>query len=395
MPQAPTLVTGGLRTDLVLSNKIPIDMDEDIRFEETGSFRFELMTRMANEMDIRANMKTEWLEHPVYPNVINTTGASGGNTIPVDNPGFAHRDQIIYNTVTNETYLMNEDIGGGSTGGSITVLNHSGSGSITTATVAGQRLIILPEAHAEGEGVPPAFTSKPVPKFTYIQQSDETVKYTDLARNHQEYGLSQYLGDLRQKWITRKRGINLSLLISNQQLDTTSASSRRRYTAQGIREAIVTNQIDLSGPGGSGQLDLAVIGALLDVTTRVSSSSETKIGFASQNAMTSISALPNSAIRTTVDEMIWGKKLTVLRTPFGDLAFDHDRALTDQYGLADVFLIIDMATMIRLQMRGLPQQLIMNMGDRSDIHNTTSAFTGTWGIKVIREYLNAWVEGIQ
>ena len=389
-----TLVQQALLTSLVLAAKIPVDMDELIAFEETGTHRFELMTRMANKIDVRPNFKTEWLEHPVYPNVMITTGASGGTTIPVDNPGYAHTDQTIYNMDTDEQYLMNEDIGGGSTAGSITVVNHTGSGSITTATVAGQRLVILPESHAEGEAIPDPFTSKAVTKFTYIMQSTETLKYSDRAQHQNEYGLMQYLGDLKQKHITRQRGKNLSLLISKQVLDITSASGPRRYTSQGLREAVVTNKIDLSGPGGSGQLNLSVIGALLDVTTRATSSSATKVGFAGQNAMTSLSALANDAVRTTVHETLWGKKLMAVRTPFGDLAFDHDRALTDQYGLADVFIISDMKTMVRLQAQGLPERMIFNTGNASDIHNVTTALTGTWGLKVKWEYLNAWINGI-
>lgn len=388
-----TLVQTGLLTSLVLAEKIPIDMDRLIAFEETGTHRFELMTRMANKIDVRPNFKTEWLEHPVYPNVMIVTASSSGTTVAVDNPGYAHTDQTIYNQDTGEQYLMNEDIGGTGTAGSITVVNHSGSGSITTTASVGDRLVILPESHAEGEAIPAPFTSKPVTKFTFIMQSDETLKYSDRAQNQDEYGLMQYLGDLKQKHITRQRGKNLSLLMSKQVLDTTSGAGRR-YTSQGLREAVVTNKIDLSGPGGSGQLNLAVIGALLDVTTRTTSSSLTKVGFAGQNAMTSLSALANDAIRTTVQETIWGKKLMAVRTPFGDLAFDHDRALTDQYGLADVFIISDMKTMIRLQARGLPEKLMFNTGNASDIHNVTSAFTGTWGLKVKWEYLNAWINGI-
>ena len=389
------LQTGAVRIDTILAAKIPVDMDENIRFQETSGHRFELMTRLAKPMDIRGNMKTEWLEHEVYPNTMLTTGASGGTTVPVDRPELAHRDQLIQNMTTGEIYLMNEDIGGTGTSGSITVVAHTGSGSIGTATVAGQLLIIHPEVHAEGEAVPPAFTSKPETKFTYIQQSDETCKATDLAQNGNEYGLNQFKIDMQQKWLTRKRGINLSLLISKPMREILSASGPRRHSAGGLRNAITTNKIDLSGPGGSGAIDIPLLGELLRVTTLNTSSSDTKVAYAGQNAIASLSAIPVSQILTSVSETVWGKKLTSVITPFGNLAFDHDRSLTDQYGLGDVFIITDPKSLNRLEYRGSPQRMIMNLNGNTDYHNMTNLFTGTWGLKVTQEYLNAWVYGIQ
>lgn len=389
------LQTAAVRTDTIQGFKIPVDMDENIRFQETSGHRFELMTRMARPVDIRGNMQTNWMEHEVYPNTMRTTGASAGTTVPVDRPELAHQRQLIQNMTTGEIYLMNESIGGGALAGNITVLNHSGAGAITTPTAAGQLLIIHPEAHAEGEAVPPAFTSKPEEKFTYIQQSDETVKVTDLAQHNDEYGMRQYKIDMKQKWLTRKRGINLSLLISKPMRETVSAGGPRRHTAGGLRDSITTNKIDLSGPGGSGIIDLPLLGELLRYTTINTSSSTTKVAYAGQNAIASLSAIPVSSIMTSVTESVWGKKLTSVITPFGDLAFDHDRALTDTYGLGDVFIITDPKTLNRLEFRGSPQRMLMNINGTTDFHNLVNLFTGTWGLKVTQEYLNAWVYGIQ
>ncbi len=389
------LQTGAVRIDTIQGFKIPVDMDENIRFQETSGHRFELMTRLARPMDIRGNMKTEWMEHEIYPNTMLTTGVGSTTTVPVDRPELAHTDQLIHNMITDEIYLMNEPIGGGSLAGSITVVNHAGEGNIDTPTVAGQLLIIHPEVHAEGEAVPPAFTSKPITKFTYIQQSDETVKVTDLAQNNDEYGMRQFKIDMKQKWLTRKRGINLSLLISKPMREIASASGPRRHTSQGLRDAITTNKIDLSGPGGSGQIDLALLSELLRYTTINTSSSPTKVAYAGQNAIASLSAIPVSQILTSVTESVWGKKLTSVITPNGDLAFDHDRSLTDQYGLADVFIITDPKTLNRLEFRGSPQRMFMNLNGTTDFHNLVNLFTGTWGLKTTQEYLNAWVFGIQ
>jgi len=389
------LQTGATRIDTIQGFKIPVDMDENIRFQETSGHRFELMTRLARPMDIRGNMKTDWMEHEIYPNTLKVTAASSAATIAVDRPELAHRDQLIQNMRTDEIYLMAEDIGGTGTAGSITIVNHTGSGSMTTAVAVGDILIIHPEAHAEGEDVPPAFTSKPEEKSTYMTQSDETVKVTDLAQGNDEYGMKQYKIDMKQKWLTRKRGINLSLLISKPMREIVSASGPRRHSPEGLRTATTTNKIDLSGPGGSGMIDLPLLGELVRYTTKNTSSSAVKVAYAGQNAIASLSAIPVSQILTSVTETVWGKKLTSVITPFGDLAFDHDRSLTDTYGLGDVFIVTDPKTLNRLQYKGSPQRMIMNIDGTTDFHNLVNLFTGTWGLKVTQEYLNAWVFGIQ
>lgn len=389
----PEVTTAAVLTSTVASQKIPVDMDEEIRFEETGSNRFELMTRMVRPIEIRGNMKTEWMEMALYPNVMQTTGVGNTTTVPVDHPEYAHRDQLVMNMTTGEIYLMNEDIGGTGTAGSITVVNHTGSGNITTATAAGQVLLILPEVHAEGEATPPAFSSKPDFFFTYLQQSDETVKVSDLAQNQDEYGMQQFKIDMKNKWLYRKRGVNLSLLISKPMREVTSASGPRRHTAQGLRDAITSHKLDVSSAGGS--LDLPLLGEYLRYTTDKSSSSETKICYAGQNAMAALSALPMNQIQTTVSETVWGKKLTSVITPFGTMSFTHDRVLTETYGLGDVFIITDPKSLIRLQYKGCPERMVLNVNGTTDFHNMTNLLTGTWGLKVVQEDLNAWVYGIR
>jgi len=388
----PTVQTAAVLTSTVASQKIPIEMDSEIPYEETGSYRFEYLTRKIRPAEIHGNTKVEWMEMSLYPNVLHCTGAGTTTTIPVDHPEYAHRDQGVFNTRTKELYLMNEDIGGTGTAGSITVVNHAGTGNITTATAAGDVLDITPEIHAEGEAIPPAFSAKPDFFSTYIQQSDETLKVSDLAMNQKEYGLKQYLVDRKQQWIYRKRGINLALLVNQHRRETASATVRR-HTSQGVENAITSNKIDCAFVPGT--LGMAMIGNLLQSTTRNGASSSTKIGIAGQNAMVTLSSLPMSAIQTSVSETVWGKRLTSLRTPFGDLSFDHDRSLTDEFGLADIFIILDPKSPIRLQYTGLPERMVMNVNGTTDFHNMTDLFTGTWGLKMLLEQLNAWVFGIR
>jgi len=388
----PELATGALRTDLVDSQKVPVHMDNYIHFEDESSYRFESLSRRFRDIEEVDNMRVDFMEYETYPIVMICSAAESGTTISVDHPEYAHRDQLIYNTRTNEFYLMNEDIGGTSSAGKLTVVNHAGTGNITTATAAGDRLLVTLEAHAEGEALPPAFTSKPRFKDTYLQQFDETLKYTDLSKGQGEYGEKQYLIDRKQKWIYHKRGLNLMLYLGQAMREVASASGPRRHTMRGLRDWTTTHRQNMAlVPGG---LTLTTLGVLIRECSEIGASSDSKIGMAGTNAMTSISDMPAAAIQTSVTEQVWGKKITSVITPFGPLSFAWDKTLSATNGLSDVFAIVDQKSIHRLRYRGQPERLVMNVSDASDFHNTQDLITGTAGMKIVLEMLNAWVYGI-
>lgn len=386
-----TVQTAAVKTSTVAAQKVPVYMDEKISFKEESAFRFESFTRRLRPVRSVNNMKVEFMEMDLYPIVMIGSAAESGTTISVNYPEYAHRDQMIYNTRTHETYLMNEDIGGASSAGKITVVNQSGSGSITTATAVGDIYLILPEAHAEGEPIPPAFTNKPDFLSTYLMQSDKTLKYTDLAKNQGEYGEQQYLIDRRQAWISWKQQMNLKLLLGGQVRETTSGDGRR-HMSRGFRDWVSTNKISMASVGG--ELSLTTIGMLMRETMTIGASSDMKVGIAGQNATISLSALPDSAIRTTVNETSWGKNIKTLVTPFGNLNIEYDKCLSDEFGLADNLIIMDPKSPHRLVYNNMAPKMVMNVTDASDYHNQQDLITGTWGLEVRLEELNAWVYGI-
>jgi hypothetical protein len=123
-------------------------------------------------------------------------------------------------------------------------------------------------------------------------------------------------------------------------------------------------------------------------------SSSTKIGVCGQNAWAGISALPAAAIRTTVNETEWGKKLKTLITPFGTLSIGYDPMLSAEYGMDDRFFVLDPSYIERLYMIGLETHLILNVENSIDIHNQIDVITGTDGIRLGLEELHAQAENI-
>ena len=382
----PTIVTGSLRSDQLLAAKVKVMMREKIDMLDSERFIFEYLSRQFRGMVNSTNTKYEFIEQRIHPLVMTVTAALGaGTAVTVDHAEYAHADQLIYNTRAGEWYLMTAD---GVAGGNLAVVNQqAGSGNIG-ATVVGDILQIGPEAHAEGEAIPTAYATQPTNLFTYIFQHDRTRGNTDIQKATGEYGEKQLLIDRKLFWVEEMRALNMQLYIAEQTREIVSAAPRRRHSMQGLRNWISTNYVDFNAVVGN--LTLASVGELMRRTMSHGASSATKVGIAGQNAVSAISAMPVNAIRTTVSETAWGKNLKTLVTPFGNLSFGYDQMLSAEYGMADIFAILDPAYIERLQISGLETHLLLNVQDSVDIHNQTDVITGTDGLRVGLEELHAW-----
>lgn len=385
-----TIATGLQRSDQLLAAKVKVFMRDKIDMLDSERFIFEYLSRQFRKMVNCTNTKYEFIEQRIYPlTMVCTAVSEPGVTIAVDHPEYAHRDQLIYNTRTGEWYLMNEDIGGTSTSGSITVVNQqAGTGNFVNATAIGDILQIGPETHAEGEALPLAYNVQPTNLYTYIFQHDRVRGNTDIQKATGEYGEKQLLIDRKLFWVEEMRALNMQLYISEQTREIASAAGPRRHAMQGLRNWINTNHIDYDAVPGN--LTLASVGELMRRTTMHGASSGTKVGIAGQNSISAISAMPAAAIHTTVSETAWGKNLKTLVTPFGNLSFGYDQMLSQEFGMADVFCILDPAYIERLQLKGLETHLMLNVEDSTDIHNQKDVITGTDGLRVGLEELHAW-----
>lgn len=391
----PEVLNEKLRVDLIASQKIPIFMDEMISEEDSTSFRLEYLMRMLNGSKSIPNMKFEWMEEAIYPNIMIAQGASSaGTSITVDHPEYAHQDNLIYNTRTNEIYLMNENTGGTTTAHKITVVNHAaGTGNFVTAVAEGDILIVLPEAHAEGEVVPQGYSSKPRFLYNYNMQIDTSAgPYTDIARGTKEYGEKQLLRNRKNKWIEHKQKKNLLLYLSKRNVEIVSAGGPRRYTIDGLRNSIQTNRVDFSNVGGG--FNMAAVAELIRSTTTKGNASKVKAGIAGQNAWLTLSSLPNNAIRTTQGEKSWGWVINKLITPFGDLALEYDPTLTEANGLADVMVMLDMKYVQLTHFADLADRMYLDVTEKRDIHNMEDIISGTVGLELKQQEFHAWGYGI-
>ena len=390
MPPQPTVVTGSVRTDLLLANKIPVEMDNHLHWTDSTKFFFEFLTRKMRPKSEKKNMKMEWMEVRPYPfNVTQTAiDAAAVTSINVSNPEYCHRDQLLYNPRTEEFVIVTEDIGGTAISGEVAIQGHSGTGGLVNATVVGDIWNICGEAHAEGEAIPPAYSTSPTRLFRYQMQRDRTRQNTDINRQQREYGTKQILVDRRLFWIEFKREWNFLLYFGREMREILTAAPARRHTMSGLEEQITTNRIDFSSvPGG---LTVESIGEMLRRTKY-----EDKIGICGQNAYASVSALPMAAIRTTVSETAWGKMLKTIVTGHGSIGIGYDPVLSAENGVADKFPILDAAHLERTRMGSLDDRMFLNVNLSNDIHNEQDVASGTCGLLVHLEEMHAWCHGIQ
>jgi len=391
----PVILNEKLRSDLVHSQKIPVHMDNYISFEDSSAYRFEaIMRKLGNDQGVN-NTKVEFMEMGVYPNkmVCSAIEDAGETSIAVDYPAYAHRDNLILNTRTGEIYLMAEDIGGTTNAGFIKVTAHSGSGGIVAATAVNDVLLILPEAHAEGEPVPDGYSMKPEFLSTYIMQSDMSCgPYTDIAEAQGEYGEKQIAINRKLKWIEWKQKKALAFYFGAEQRETTSASGPRRHTMRGLRNWYTTNRIDYSAVTGG--VSLSSIGELMRNVTMIGASSDSKLCMAGQNAMVTASALPATAIRTDINTEKWGWAIKTIVTTFGTLGLLYEPVFSSENGLADVMCVIDTKHTKMLHLNGLKDRMYLDVGSKRDIHNMEDVISGTFGLRVNHEKTGAWGYGI-
>lgn len=396
----PTMINGVFRAEMGLANDRPIDMEPVLHLLEPGrNANFEMILRKIGDKVSKTRMKFQWRRRDLTPNTVKITAvdAAGASAITVDNFGYIHRDQLLYNTRTNELYICNEDAGV-APNATVDVRSYShatpATAAIVSATAVGDVIVILPEAHAEGEDFPEAWATEDVEDYDYIMQIDRrSAEITDIAENEAEYD-TRGKRDLDNKlaMIELMRDINLLFYLSQTTRDTLSAGGARRHALGGMRQKITTNRLSLTGVNGA--LTTAFVGEILRKTKYQGVASQTKLALAGQAAIAAMSAWPVGSIQVSPREKAWGYDIKEIITPHGNLDVSYDPALTADNGLGDVMLIIDPAHVRQAYLQNMGLKILKKISNLSTTHKIVDGVTGTFGLQTLFEELHAWIEDI-
>lgn len=388
--------TGATRSDQGNQDSKVISMQAFAeRLDPTDAVLDVLMRQMNGGIESVGRMETKWRERElaVMSDAVTGAGAAlAATSIPVANPTAYHRDQIVFDPAGNDQFLVDEDVGGTAVAGHVKVRGKSGTGGITTALSAGAVLLIGPEAHAEGEAVPPAFANDEVTKQTYVFQTDETIQITDITNAEDVYGESEIASQRKDKMKESLKRLCMAYYLSRGGREIVSAGGARRHTMTGLFEYLEGQVTDASAlPGG---LTIQTLGAALRPTTIYGHSLAQKVLLAGQNMFEAICAMPLTALQANAGaSQKWGVTVKTLVTPYGELPIVHEPLFSAENGMADESVCLQRDKIKQIQLKGMPLRHITNTQDKRDVHNIEDIYTGTRGMKMSQVVLSRRITG--
>lgn len=394
MAELGDIIDVAARSDNINQNGLVIDMWDQTALLDPGTFPLVALTRMAGKkVKQTKRMKHEFRERRLRPNftsVLTAVTAANTTTLVVADPTYIKADMVLNIPSTGDQLGVASISGNDITVYSLT--GTTGSGNIPNAIAVGARVIIGPEAHAEGEEVPAVYSIDSTNRFNYVMQSDRRVAATDIEEEIQHYDTSeQRRMDQRQGWIEYHRDMNILGYVGKNTREVTSASGPRRHVCSGMFEQFTENVVDVSDGAGFTIDTLAAI--LADTTPHVSSGM--KVGLFGTNGWSQISAWPRNFLRETPGEKKrWGISLSSIITGYGTIAVGYDPQLNEDLGLADRAVIMDLSKISRLQLGGMAPKLIKGVTNLTSIHQVVDAMTGTLGWEAKLAELHAQIEGL-
>jgi hypothetical protein len=230
--------------------------------------------------------------------------------------------------------------------------------------------------------------------YDYLMQTDRIVQATDIEEAEAHYDPTEKLdADRRLAFIEYQRDRNMLFYVGQRAKEVTTASGRRRYCMGGVFEKFSENSFDLS-QAGSG-FTRETLSNILGATKYKGASSETKVALFGLNGWRAISSWPVDALRVSPNDKTWGVEINRILTGFGALDVGYDPVLSGENGLADRAIVFDGAHVRSMYLKTKPVRMLTNIGNTNDIHNTTDAITGTFGLQAKFPELHAQIQGIQ
>jgi len=176
---------------------------------------------------------------------------------------------------------------------------------------------------------------------------------------------------------------------------TTAASGTRRHSMAGLLSRIQTN-VKAMGAGQAVTTDL--LGEMLRLATKHTSSSKSKLFVAGQFMVRQMNAWPKSwTIAYNPDQagnLKVGYNVVTAITPYGELNAVKDASLTEEYGMADIAAIIDVAHVKSVYLQGLGMRIIEKIANLSTSFQIVDGITTTYGLEAKNEENSAVLTGI-
>lgn len=387
-----TIISGAARTDNIASGGIPIDMEATTHLLDPNEYVFLSLLRAIGGDNERTNMKAEYRERRLIPNWTVTTAAAaaGATSVTLRDYSYVHNDHLLWFPRTNQLMIVQD----ASIDSTVDVVKASaGTGGFDSAILNGDKVVILNEAHAEGEAIPSAFTNNSIDKYDYLMQTDRIVECTDIEEAIQHYDpMEKRDADRRAAFIEYQRDRNVLYYVGQNYREIVSASGRRRHCMGGFFQKCTENVHDLADVNGVFTLQL--LSVIMGGTKFHGASGMTKVGLFGTALWNQISAWPEDKLRVSPNVGKYGVgEIPQILTGYGPLDCAFDPILSADRGLEDRGIIMDPGHIKSLYLRTQKVRMLENITNANEIHAIRDAITGTYGMQLKFEELHAQIKG--
>lgn len=385
MSVAPGAVKdGSLKTSTVNSGGIPIDMEALTKDIIPKNYTTLAMVSKFGKAIVTQSMEHLYRERRPIRNytTITAVDAIGQSNIEVADPTFIKNDQVLW-VVRDGVKVMQLLVQDTSIDATVDVVmfhGTTGSGTLTSATAVGDVVVIGPEAHAEGEVVPTAYTNISTNKTDYLMQCDRAVKKTDIeaAQGHYDYTEKDLAKDRKIAFIEEKQKMNLQMYFGTETKDTTSGDGRR-YAIAGLFDRLTENNVDYSGVGAG--FTVQALQAIIQEVTDGGPAGGNPVLVAGVNINNHISSWVDGSVRVGPGKVKWGVMVRSIWTQYGEVDVTYDNLLSAKFGVADRGIILEQSKCRSMHLNGKPVRLYADITNQRDIHNMEDAISGTFGIQ--------------
>ena len=239
-PATPGQLVAG--TGAVLSDRIVVEMDDNIWLLEPDAAPLTVFMRKMGSGTVTENPTFNWLEDTLAPKLVTvntdpTTGAtlvlsSGDGTKVVAN-------DILFDPASGEHMLVTVV-----STDTLTVTRGYGSTAAASSIAVGQVLMILGNAYAEGATLAAIVTTQQVLKSNYTQITRTPFGASNTLMNTAVYGPNYMTHEQKKQRINHQVSLERTALLGEKKLDTSAAARR---TTGGLKEFLTSNVIAAGG----------------------------------------------------------------------------------------------------------------------------------------------------
>jgi len=295
---ALTTLTGQVDDNTILSNERVIDMSDVIPMLDPDVSQFTTMLMKVSSSSCYAS-KVEWLEDQLFPRLssVASGGASDGATITVNagEGAYFRAGDIVRNAKTGVAFRVTSV-----STDTLTIGNHLGRVAFAAHT-AGDQLLILGNAAAQGDSLGTRKVLKRVNQYNYTQIFRNPYGFTRTLMASKLYGGPEPDKERKKKATEHKRGIEYGLFWGARNLDT--SGTHPVGAMGGLFEFVTTNVKAAGGTLTKANLDLYMKDLLQHGTQNV-------VLFASPVVGMALSGFLRDAWQpVTTDARLWGAKV--------------------------------------------------------------------------------------